>query len=681
MFCAKCGAANAEMALSCRRCGAALEMQPGFPLAMNPPGQPLAGNFRSLAQQPMDQAFSTPESSLFAPIAHSPFNEEPLPQPSDALPALIRPVGDIMVFAPTAAMPASAQPGNLISNSPDRAASDAGSLPTNSEWPSLRDFADYPTETHMPVPLTPPMLPNYSSQPVAQVPLEMPYAPSAQGGYNNAPPAVQPVNVGGWQGNAGYQEESYADFFQAPSVSQTLGNMYPGPPDSSPLGMSSGRNGTASASGFLPAGRANAFAGPLPLWTTLAGIAAGALLLLGLVFLNPDWATGATIAGMVALILSLLLLIAGGVRVALGMLAESNPRRRSQVISSALLVLLLFLVSGVGLSQQTGLHAMQARYLEGQHSWQAAVTEYQDAGEIAPTSDNLARVYNEWGEDLSSQQQYASAVAKFATVLKQFAPLTAEVSRAKNATVATYLAWADFSARGQDYAGATAHYDTLLALNYCDSICQQLTRAKDATAYDHLAEQQFGAHHFALAVAAFQTLTTRFASSPETGQAQTHTDYAQALWSLGQQQLGATCADAIPTYQQLASQFADTTQGKQAAIALQQPVQVQGHFTQSVPGAPFNPTVFLVQSLSVGIQQYQFPPLLKSAPTAQINSDGSFSLSSVPQGTYELIWSNDGTLHFYYAFSGTQVLYTAHVGPLCTYNFGAINQAIPTTSN
>jgi hypothetical protein len=53
----------------------------------------------------------------------------------------------------------------------------------------------------------------------------------------------------------------------------------------------------------------------------------------------------------------------------------------------------------------------------------------------------------------------------------------------------------------------------------------------------------------------------------------------------------------------------------------------------------------------------------------------------VPQGTYELIWSNDGTLHFYYAFSGTQVLYTADVGPLCTYNFGAINQAIPTTSN
>src|SRR5258708_5279920 len=344
----------------------------------------------------------------------------------------------------------------------------------------------------MPVPLTPPMLPSYPSQPpVAQAPLTMPYAPSAQGDYNKAPLAAQPVNVGGWQGNAGYQEENYAAYFQAPPVSQMLGNMYPGPPDSSPLGMSSDRKGTAFASGFLPAGGANAFVGPLPLWTTLAGIAAGALLLLGLVFLNPDWATGATIAGMVALILALLLLIAGGVRVALGMLAESNPSRRSQVISSALLVLLLFLVSGIGLSQQTGLHAMQARYLEGQHNWQTAVTEYQDAGEIAPTSDNLARVYNEWGEDLSSQQQYASAVAKFATVLKQYAPLTAEVSRAKNVTVATYLAWADFSARGQDYAGATAHYDTLLALNYCDSICQQLARLKDATAYAHFAAQQF----------------------------------------------------------------------------------------------------------------------------------------------------------------------------------------------
>src|SRR5258708_33825809 len=115
-----------------------------------------------------------------------------------------------------------------------------------------------------------------------------------------------------------------------------LGNMYPGPPDSSPLGMSSDRKGTAFASGFLPAGGANAFVGPLPLWTTLAGIAAGALLLLGLVFLNPDWATGSTIGGMVALILPLWLRIARGSVVALGIIADSNQSRVPQEFSSAL---------------------------------------------------------------------------------------------------------------------------------------------------------------------------------------------------------------------------------------------------------------------------------------------------------------------------------------------------------
>src|SRR5579875_3523601 len=84
--------------------------------------------------------------------------------------------------------------------------------------------------------------------------------------------------------------------------------------------------------------------------------------------------------------------------------------------------------------------------------------------------------------------------------------------------------------------------------------------------------------------------------------------------------------------------------------------------------------------LFIGIQQFQFPPLLKANLTVPINSDGTFTFPSVPQGTYELVWSSDGTLHFYYASNGQQVLYTAHVGPLCPYNYGAINQTIPTTT-
>lgn len=671
MFCAKCGAVNAEDAPFCGKCGAPLEKQLDFPQITNQAGLPLANAFPGMSQRQAQQTFAAPEASLFAPIAHSPFDAEPLPQPSDALPTLMQPVGDIMVFAPTSAMPASPQPRQALPVQSELQPYDGEAWLVNSAQRSSRDLADYPTEIRLPVPMTPPTLPN-------SLPLVMPTA-GQDADYNiyvGAPPSA---GFGAWQGNIPdqhwqggpgnlpYQQSFDGGPLQAPPVSQTLGNVYPGPSDLQVLGMS-----RASADVFIQ---------PLPRWTLLAGGGALVLLLVGLIFLNPDWATGATVAGMIALICAILVLIAGGVRVALGLLAETNPHRRSQVISTGLLVLLLFLVCGVSLSQQSSLHAAQARYLEGQHSWSTAIQEYQGAGEAAPSSENLARTYNEWGEALSHQQQYASAISKFAIVLKQFTPLTSEVSRARSDTITTYLAWAAASSQRQQYANATTEYNALLALAYCTTSCQTLAQPKDATAYEQLAEQQLTAHQFAQAVAAFNVLTTRFASSSAAKAAQVHPDYAQALWGLGQQQLNTTCTKAVPTYQQLANQFNDTSQGKQATTALQQPVQVKGHFTQSVPGAPAHPTAFLVQNLTGNIQQYQFPPLLKSAPTTQINSDGSFTFSSVPQGTYELIWSNDGTLHFFYAHNNSQVLYTAQVGPLCTYDFGAVNQAIPPLSS
>ncbi|HET8844954.1 MAG TPA: hypothetical protein VFN35_26005, partial [Ktedonobacteraceae bacterium] len=134
----------------------------------------------------------------------------------------------------------------------------------------------------------------------------------------------------------------------------------------------------------------------------------------------------------------------------------------------------------------------------------------------------------------------------------------------------------------------------------------------------------------------------------------------------------------VKTYQRLAKGFANTDQGKKASTALQQPVTVKGHFTTAIPGAPFTPTVALVQGLQVGIPQYQFPPLLANAPAAPINADGTFSITKVPQGTYELVWSSDGKLHYFFAYSGNQVLYTAKVGPLCTYDYGDINETIRT---
>jgi tetratricopeptide (TPR) repeat protein len=632
MLCARCGAINPDTVPRCDRCGTLLTGASATPLLVHP---------------------------SFAPIAHSPFGNEPLPQQSDQLPRL-QPAGDILTFTSTLEHAADAALAN-------------------------RELADYPTHLHVPaIQLNTPALETGSTHPPNQSwEQEDSYAAMYQ-----APSPYTPVDTGS-QWPAWEQDDSYAAMYQTPPISQTLGNVYPGsgalhntPPIAQSLGNVYPGSGALheidrpqKGSGAL---FGHKFVRPMSLWAFLGSTVSGALLLAALVFFNPDWATGALIAGIVALIAAILLLIATGVRVALGLLAATNPHRLAQVISVALLALLLFLASGIGITQQAGLHAAQARYLEGQQNWPTAINEYQAAGEAAPVSTNLARVYSEWGENLSQQQHYADAVTHFNTVLQDYAKVADQLTRVRKDLVTTYMAWGEADTQKHDYANATAHYDALLAFDYCNLACQNLAKPKDASAYAHLAEQQLGTQNFVRAVKAFTTLLANFASSPEAKQAQTHTDYATALWGQAQQQLSTTCTDAVKTYQQLAQQFADTTQGQQAATALLQPVIVKGHFTASLPqGAAYAPTVFLVQGLFVGIQQAQFPPLLRNAASVRIQSDGTFTFPSVPQGTYELIWSNDGTLHFYYANSGNTVLYTAKLGPLCTYDYGAINEAIP----
>jgi hypothetical protein len=660
MLCAKCGEKNTDTAIVCKICGALLGVahQNGRPPIKNLLGQPFSSGPWDLARLPVDQQASAfqpkqvqsaaPDQSWFAPVAHSPFSDIPLPQPSQPLPAVLPPAGEMLSFTPLSSSEQSAPP---VPQSP-------------------MDIADYPTNARIPVPEIAPGLP-VADLPVVEQQLDNFISPPASQPLDHAflgfPTYHQPQSASQPLDNAFPDSGSYD---QTPLAAQTLGNVYPGQANATGFGNSAG------PSGALLDPEANKIIKPLPLWSSLAGSLVGALLLIALVFFNSDWATGAMIAGVIAIVIAVLLLIAAGVRAALGMLAQSNPHRRTQVGSTVLLVLLLFLFSGIGLTQQTGLHAMQARYLEAQQSWQQAINEYQAAGEVAPASLNLARVYNEWGEALSDQQQYASAVTKFSTILNDYNQVPTQVSLARTNMLATYQAWGNSSAQKQDYLDATSHYDTLLGLNYCAASCQARIQPFDATAYYNFAEQQLAAQQFVPAVNAFGVLATRFSSAPEVKKI--HADYAKALWGLGQQQLNTTCTNAVKTYQQLARQFDDTSQGKQAATALEQPVTVKGHFTTQIPVAPNNPTVVLVQGLTVGILPYQFQLLLEGAPSATINSDGTFTLSAVPQGAYELVWSGDGKLHFYYDHNGTQVLYSANLGPLCTYSYGDISETIPT---
>src|SRR6185312_10878130 len=102
------------------------------------------------------------------------------------------------------------------------------------------------------------------------------------------------------------------------------------------------------------------------------------------------------------------------------MLRATNPQRRVQVISTILLGVLLLLLGGAGVSQQTNLHMVQGRYLENQQSWAAAISQYQSAGEKSSAAVDVARVYNEWGEAQDKQQQYSGAVISFSMVIQNY---------------------------------------------------------------------------------------------------------------------------------------------------------------------------------------------------------------------------------------------------------------------
>ena len=136
---------------------------------------------------------------------------------------------------------------------------------------------------------------------------------------------------------------------------------------------------------------------PMPVLVLIGSIVLVALLLIVLQLTGSDWAAGAKRAGIVAGILAIVILLFTIVRVILGKATKSNPARLIQLISAVLVILLLSLLCLVGLTQQSAIHNLQAHSWEAQQQWQSAINQYQLSGEGAPTSENIARVYNLWG--------------------------------------------------------------------------------------------------------------------------------------------------------------------------------------------------------------------------------------------------------------------------------------------
>lgn len=437
--------------------------------------------------------------------------------------------------------------------------------------------------------------------------------------------------------------------------------------------------------GTPPAPRSSRFqalAKPMPLLVLLCTLVLVAGIFIILFFTGSDWAAGAMHLAFGAGSIALLIVLATIARLFAGMASRTNPKRVRQFINTGIAFLLLLLLSLTGFTQQGTIHSLQAHSFEGQQQWQSAINEYRLAGERAPVSDNIARVYNEWGEQFAGQQRYQEAFVKFDTILNAFGSPADQVNRAQMDEINAYIGWAKQAMDAKSYSDATTRYNELLQKSYCQTSCKAQVDRLDATAYYDLAEAELSTKNYTDAATNFDTILTTFPNTPEA--TKLHADYAQALYGEGQGQLTSVCSSAIPTYQQLASQFADTPQGQQAAAALKAPQPVKGRFIGVVPhSSSLVDIVALMKGLYANIPNTPFYNILASSPQVTINSDGTFAFKPVPQGNYDLAWGTNNTADgsqsytFYTNRTDNSITYLAKVGPLCPYDFGSIPEDIP----
>ncbi len=406
-------------------------------------------------------------------------------------------------------------------------------------------------------------------------------------------------------------------------------------------------------------------------WWPLARVGAGTLfaaallpmaiaLLVGLAATRGEWASGALGAGVAALAAGgfyLIGLIAG---------AGAGQRARRAALPSLAVAVVLVGLGGVGLGLVNPLHLAQARALEASHDWAGAVREYQLAGQRAPASHDLARVYDEWGEDLADHGRYAGALANYLTVLTTYPAATGEDRRAVADLTQTYTIWLDGASGDLPYDAILQGLSSDLQASWCDASCQTSLADLQAQARLQYGAVLAGEQRYTLAIAQFNLVVSQLPGSPYAARA--HAAAATAYYGLGQSQLTVgICANAVTTFQTLASKYGDTPEGGKARAALAAPVDVTG----SLKGYPANqvPTMYLSKHV-LGDRYYYIFSKDYSAP---LDASGRFTFHQVQQGQYYLsaiLADGSGT---YWRDKNTGNLYSVVVGPLCTVQMGTFS--------
>lgn len=508
---------------------------------------------------------------------------------------------------------------------------------------------------------------------------ETPYGPTPQPAPPPQTPQVQPVPGSYDPYNSQPSWPNYPP--QANTVPTNPYNPYASQP-----GIGSGANyATPSGMSYPPIAPAPApkppkqpgrLARPLPLWAFLGGLGLLVVLFVVLHLTGSDWAAGSAHAAVAALLLGVLLLIALAVRMGDGMASILNKTRVRQAITSAIIIIVLFIYSGVAFSIQPSLHIAQAHSLENQQQWQPAIDEYTQGGEQAPDGADLARTYTSWGLALNKSQHYNEALTKFATVIKQFTASTTkdEVNRAQVGDIAARIGLSRQSLDAKDYDGASKSLDTVLELPYCDNTCQAQASTLDATAYYNIGEGKLQTQDYESAVNAFDKVLTKFSSAPEASQL--HGDMAKALLGMGKQERSSSCSTAIPTYQRLGKEYGDTNEGKSAQKDLNAPQDITGHFTNTEPNVPFS-QIGLTTGLKGGMGTDELFAKWDASKKTDIQGNGSFVFHGIPQGSYDLMWyaSTDTARYaeFMYHISTQEPVYVAQVGPLCSVDMGSVS--------
>ncbi len=453
-----------------------------------------------------------------------------------------------------------------------------------------------PSQPQYPAPSQPyPQPPPYGQPPAPSQPYTPPPAqpypgyPPASQPYPGYPPASQP-----YPGYAPPSQPQYPPASQpyAPTT-PNYGDVPPGsqpytgaPPQPWPA-PSQPYTGAPSQGWPAPvavATEARPTSSGLPGWGLPVALGAVVLILIALFLTGSDWAAGGLHAGILAAVAGLAALTYAAVRAA-------GKQMTSQVIGLGLVGVILVALGGAGIAFQMPLHTAQASSLEAQGQWQRAIDEYALGGATAPGSEDIARIYNEWGEQESGNGQYQAAIGNFDTVITSYTAATTGVARAKKDEASAYLGEGEQALQSGDYTSA---------------------------------------------VQAFQKVTTSQLSA--TDASKLHTDYAKALLGEGQAQLnGGSCQNALTIYQQLAQQFADTASGQTASTALKAPQAVQGQFTGAItPPSGDIPVALLGQNFKVNVQAQTVKGTLIAA--ALIQSDGTFTFKPVKLATYDFLW-------------------------------------------